>query len=351
MTFAGRLTPAQRAERTRRGQEQFQRELAAQAEAEARRLAKAYLAQLKRLDAQLGLAKLAENGALYNTQAIERLRRQVQTTLDGLSGQIEAVSRAAEAGGVAVGTRAGAKAMQDTVGVSFNQPSVEQIRSLVGYVDSPAFQASLANYGAYHGEQAADIILDGASRGVDPIKTARQVRQYVGKMPMFDALRTVRTVQLYSARQGSHEIYRANADVISGWMWSSALQRTTCMACRSQHGKVFPLDKALNDHHLGKCAPVPVTRRWSDFGFSSGSEVLDGVPTGIQLFERMSQAEQIAAMGKAAYMAWKDGGFNLEQYAMPYQNAVYGTMVGEASLEQLVGVEVAQAYARQARAA
>ena len=61
MTFAGRLTPAQRAELTRRGQQQFRQQLATEAEAEARRLQKAYREQLRRLDAQLALAKLAEN--------------------------------------------------------------------------------------------------------------------------------------------------------------------------------------------------------------------------------------------------------------------------------------------------
>lgn len=351
MTFGGRLSPAQRAELTRRGQEQFRRELASQAEAEARRLTRAYREQLRQLNEQLALSRLADAGTLYNTRAIERMREQVQTALDGLTREIEAISRAAEAGGVAIGTRAGGKAMQDAVGVGWNQPSVEQIRALVGYVDSAPFQAAMTSYGSYHGDAAADIILDGVSRGVDPAKTARQVSRYLSTMPMYDALRTVRTVQLYSARQGSHEIFRQNADVVTGWMWSAARGGHVCMACLTQDGKIFPLSATLNDHHMGRCAPVPVTKSWGELGFSGGVEVLDGYETGIQRFGGMTDAEQIDLMGRAAWQAWKDGRFQLDQFAQPYENPIYGTMTAEASLAQLVGAEVAAAYERMARAA
>lgn len=351
MTSGGRLSPAQRAELTRRGQEQFRRELATQAEAEAQRLTRAYQAQLRRLNEQLALSRLAESGTLYNTRAIERAREQVKAALDGLTREIEAISRDAEATGVAVGTRAGGKAMQDAVGVGWNQPSVEQIRALVGYVDSGPFQAAMDSYGSYHADAAADIILDGVSRGVDPNKTARQVSRYLGTIPRYDALRTVRTVQLYSARQGSHEIFRQNADVVSGWMWSAARGGNVCMACLAQDGKIFPLSATLNDHHLGRCAPVPVTKAWGELGFSGGSEVLDGYETGIQRFGAMTDGEQIDMMGRAAWQAWKDGRFQLEQFAQPYQNAIYGTMTTEASLAQLVGADVAAVYERMARVA
>jgi len=351
VTFGGRLTPAQRAELTRRGQQQFRRQLATEAEAEARRLQKAYREQIQRLNAQLGLPSLAESGALYSARSIERTREQVTAALNGLTSEIEARAREAEAGGVAIGTRAGAEAMTGSIGTAFNQPSIEQIRSLVGYVDSPAFRAAMDSYGAYHGEAVADIILSGASQGVDPIKTARLVAKYTKDVPLFDALRTVRTVQLWSARQGSHEIFRANEDVLSGWLWSAARDGHVCMSCRGQDGKIFPLNATLNDHHLGRCAPVPVSRSWKELGFEGGSEVLDGYETGIQRFEALTDAEQIDAMGKAAWQAWKDGRFTLDQYAQPYSNPIYGEMMGEASLTQLVGADVAQMYVQQARAA
>ncbi len=351
MTFGGRLSPAQRAELTRRGQEQFRRELAAQAEAEAQRLTRAYQAQLRRLNEQLALSRLAESGTLYNTRAIERMREQVTAALDGLTREIEALSRAAEAGGVAIGTRAGSKAMQDAVGVGWNQPSVEQIRALVGYVDGAPFRAAMSSYGSYHADAAADIILDGVSRGVDPVKTTRQVSRYLGTIPRYDALRTVITVRLYSARQGSHEIFRQNADVVSGWMWSAARGGNVCMACMTQDGKIFPLSATLNDHHLGRCAPVPITRSWGELGFEGGAEVLDGYETGLQRFGAMTDDEQIDMMGRAAWQAWKDGRYQLDQFAQPYENAIYGTMTTEASLAQLVGAEVAAVYERMARAA
>lgn len=336
---------------TRRGQQQFRRQLAEEAEAEARRLAKAYREQLRRLDEQLALAKLAGEGALYSARSIERVREQVTAALNGMTGEIEARSRDAEAMGTAIGSKAGKKAMTDAVGVSFNQPSVEQIRSLVGYVDSPAFQAAMNGYGRYHGDAVADIILDGVSRGVDPVKTARSVSKYTKDVPLSDALRTVRTVQIWSARQGSHEIFRANEDVLNGWMWSAARDGHVCMCCRVQDGKIFPLTATLNDHHLGRCGPVPVARSWRELGFEGGSEVLDGYETGIQRFEAFTDAEQIAEMGRAAWKAWKDERFNLEDYAVSYDNAIYGPMMTEASLVQLVGAEVAQAYKQQARVA
>ena len=352
MTFAGRVTPAQRAEMVRQGQQAFRRELASKAEAEARRLQRAYTQMLRRLDEQMALTNLAEEGALYSARTIERMRQQVAEALSSLTSEIEAIARGAENTGIEIGARAGATGMTDALGgVRFNQPSVGQIRSLVGYVDSAPFQAAMNSYGPYHADVVADIVIDSVSRGIDPIKTARAVAKYTKNMPLADAIRTTRTVQLWSARSAAHEIFRENADILTGWMWSASKGGNVCMACRARDGQIFPLTATLNGHHLCRCAPVPVTKTWRSMGVQGGREVLADAPTGIDLFRRMSDAEQKREMGTAAWLAWKEGRFELDDYARPYQNPIYGEMTGEASLVQLIGPELAQVYEKMARAA
>ena len=108
------------------------------------------------------------------------------------------------------------------------------------------------------------------------------------------------------------------------------------MSCVVQHGKVFPLNQTLNDHHNGRCAAVPITR------------FTGGVKPGVEWFNDLTPAEQQDMMGRSAYRAWRDGVIQLDQLSREYHDPVYGNMRGEASLTGLIGSDAAAEYGRAA---
>jgi hypothetical protein len=157
-----------------------------------------------------------------------------------------------------------------------------------------------------------------------------------------------RTVQLWSARRGALEVYKANADIVKGWIWSASLDATVCMACVAMNGTFHELDEILNDHHNGRCAMVPVTNTWADLGFASGQEVTAGIQSGQDWFDNLPASEQSKRMGPAMFAAYQDGAFEFSQLSATYSDDVYGQMRREASLNELIGNDAASAYKRNA---
>lgn len=260
-----------------------------------------------------------------------RFTDEVRYALTDFTKVIEAEARKGQTVGIALGRQAGIDQL-DTVATSFNRPSVETMQWHIHYVDSPAFQQTLADYPMYYAQHFSDIALTDSSLGKSVDFTVRHIVRYTG-MPRADAMVKVRTLTLWSARKASHQVYRENSDIVSGWRWSASLDRRVCMSCVVQHGKVFPLSATLNDHHQGRCVPVPITR------------FTGGVKPGVEWFNDLTPAEQQDMMGRSAYRAWRDGAINLDQLSTTHHDPVYGEMRGEASLTKLIGPEAAGEYA------
>ena len=341
-----RLTASQRAELVRRSEARFRYALAHDAIDAAERLQRAYRGVLKATDTRL---KEVKGDRLLTPAGTQRLVDGIRAELDGLTAEIEAQARRLQDGAIKTGLAMGAEAL-DTAGVLFGRPAVESVQALVNYVDSSAFQQRLQQYGDTYANEVADTILAMAAQGKDPAKIARAVTRLMRGQPLNDAQRMVRTVQLYAARRGQQAIFQKNSDVVLGWVWSSARDKRTCFGCLAKHGSKHPITEVLNDHHLGRCAMVPMTPSWADLGFEDGTD-LPVIETGEAWFRAQPEAEQRQQMGPALWMAYRDGAFTFDQLAQPYQNDVYGEMIGEASLTELIGEAAAREYVRQARTA
>ncbi len=320
----------------RAGQRQFRRELVQRDRTTTQRLMRAYGTVERRISKPLdaleaAAADMTSTRELHASPAMLRLQDEVRVALNDFSKVIETEARKGQTTGVSLGRQAGI-AQLDTVGVAFNRPSVETVQALVNYVDSAAFQGTLADYGLYHAQHISDIILTDSTMGKGVQATVRHIRRYVD-MPRYDAERMVRTVTLWSARKASHQVYRENSDIVSGWRWSATLDRRVCMSCVVMHGRVFPNNQTLNDHHQGRCAAVPITR-------FTGS-----VQPGVEWFNDLPESEQQTMMGRSAYRAWKDGAINLDQLSTEHVDPTYGPMKHETSLTSIIGADAAGAYA------
>jgi hypothetical protein len=183
----------------------------------------------------------------------------------------------------------------------------------------------LAGVNAQH---VADAIIQGITLGWNPRKTAAAVRGAFGR-GLADALRFVRTAQLWTYRESNRASMVANQDVLEGWVWNTSFDKRTCMSCVVMHGTIHPVEETLNDHHNGRCVAIPLVK-----GFPPVIE-----ETGIAWFEKQSEATQRAMMGREYYEAWKGGAYQLSEMTTVHRDDVYGDMRTEARLWQLLGAE------------
>lgn len=195
-------------------------------------------------------------------------------------------------------------------------PDPAALAQLINFVDDPAMRAIFENFGRDASQTLADTILTGVAQGKGPRTISRMMRQFIDGVPLSWADNTTRTVQIYSYRYANHAAYKANDRVISGWRWSSARDVRTCISCWSQHGKVFRLDQTLNDHHRGRCAPVPII---------IGSRVTWS--TGEEIFRGLNASQQREIMGPSLYEAYQRGDAQFENFSTPYQDSIYGEML------------------------
>jgi hypothetical protein len=206
----------------------------------------------------------------------------------------------------------------------FNRPNPDAIAQWVGRAGNGHPLGDLfANFGAEATQQARKEMLLGLSMGANPRAMAGGIANALG-ISRSRATIISRTEVLGSYRSAAHETYRANSDVISGWIWSAG-GANPCAMCMGMDGLQFSLEEELVDHPCGKCAPIPITRSWDDIldplGIDS-SDMLEtsmgakgAYETGEERFARMSSQQQRAILGtQTGYDAYKRGEVTLRDF-------------------------------------
>jgi len=208
----------------------------------------------------------------------------------------------------------------------FNVLPKDAIESILGFLspDSPLF-AKINELAPFTAQLVTDTIVDGVGLGYNPRKIAAMVSDAYGQ-GLTNALRTVRTVQLYSYREASRASMLANGEVVTGWYWGARLHGSTCMSCIAQHGTFHEMSERLNDHHNGRCAMIPGVK-----GFPPPI-----TQTGEEWFKAQPEAAQRQQMGKGMHAAWKEGKFSLSDITGTREDAIYGEMRIAKPLKELV---------------
>lgn len=121
------------------------------------------------------------------------------------------------------------------------------------------------------------------------------------------AMTIARTEMLDAHRNGSLAAAKANADLLTGWVWMCTLDRRTCPSCLAKHGTVHPVDDfGPNDHQNGRCARVDKTKSWKDLGFDI-EEPADSIPDARAWFDNLTEDSQLAIMGPTRLKLLNDG--------------------------------------------
>jgi len=212
--------------------------------------------------------------------------------------------------------------------IDFFRPQAGAMEVLNNYLaqGSPLWTRinGLSSYGA---DKVTQAILDSIRAGNNATITAANIRKAFS-IPLTDSLRITRTVTAYSYREANRLQYMTNPQAVSGWQWFSALEPgRTCMSCVNLHGTIHPADEVQNDHHSGLCTSLPVVVGRDAPLTESGEE----------WFYSQSAEIQQSMMGKGMYAQWSAGNINIGDMTREYQDEVYGTMLRQSTLQELIG--------------
>lgn len=216
--------------------------------------------------------------------------------------------------------------------VTFARVPTQALANMVGFLgDGSPLRELLDTLGPEASAGVRRELIAGIAAGQGPAEIARRVRKTVG-MSLTRALRISRTETLRCYREAAHQTYRANRDVLRGWIWHSALGTRTCVACWAMHGTEHDVDERLDDHINGRCAAIPLTKGWAELGFEGLPETRVSVPLGTALFDQLPADQQEKILGKAALGEYREGRVTLGDFVQRTTSARWGTMRSARSL-------------------
>ena len=130
----------------------------------------------------------------------------------------------------------------------------EQLAKLRNYVDPgmPLYNR-LQQFGKYSADYISQMILEGVKAGKNPLVIAKSIVDAEG-MGLNDAVRMMRTVQVYAYRDANQASYQANSDIVRGWVWMAQLDDATCFPkgtmIKTLRGTIPIEDVKINDEVL-----------------------------------------------------------------------------------------------------
>lgn len=261
---------------------------------------------------------------LYSLPEYARLINASEDVIQRFANTTERVSQALQNSGTQSGLAVAEQLAGRAVAGVWRRATSEAVSQLINFVDSPAMRSRFLTFGTNAAQGIADVVLSSFAQGRGALVTAQAIREYLDTVPLSWANNMARTVHVYSYRYANHAAYSANSTLLEGWRWSSARDSKTCMSCWAQDGKVFPVEQTLNDHHQGRCAPIPVVRD-STLRWRTGEDVFNSLPS-----ERQREI-----MGRAAYEAYQRGEVRFADFSRPYTDTVYGQMLRRATNREL----------------
>jgi SPP1 gp7 family putative phage head morphogenesis protein len=335
--------------------EQFRRELLRKERAAASQMVRAYgqtwqriQDRLKELDAEYKVIKAIDGRPswewIYESNRLKAFRAQVERELSQFAEYAEQTVRAEQQAAIGAAGQQAQKVVKAMVGTEtgWNAFDPGAVEALVGLsqADSPLHQL-LLSIQADGAQGAEDALVQGMLLGQNPRDVAGALKSALG-IGLSRALTIARTETLRAHREATRASYRANNDLVGGWIWHSAADGRTCGCCWAMHGTEHKLDEELNGHPNCRCAMVPVLKLPEWMTPPPGDPRVTN--KGVDLFAKLPADQQIRVLGPAKWMAWKDGKFTLTDLVGVRESPVWGSMRVEKSLAGMVGKEIAEQY-------
>lgn len=177
-------------------------------------------------------------------------------------------------------------------------------------------------------DRVSDAIMRGVALGENPRAIARLLNVSLG-FGLSDAMRTMRTTQLWAYRSAAKANYVANSNVVTGWIWMSREDSDVCPACLAMHGTQHAPDEILDGHYNCRCVMLPMTVLTTEPLIKEGA--------GEAYFNSLTEAQQRAILGPGKFEAWQSGKIEFSQFAASKHNEVFGQMTVVPTLKELLG--------------
>jgi len=303
-------------------------------------------ADILRVQAQLA----AGDTTLWRIQQDARLQsvqRQIEAELRIFAPYAAQSATTMQAAAIDAAMSNAAEAMElagaPSMSIRFDKVNTGAVRAMVGFAsDGSPLQTLFDGIGQDVAPRMTATLAKGIALGWGPRVTAREMRAQYG-VGLNRALTIARTETLRSYREASAQVYKANADILEGWIWVCACDRRSCASCWAMHGSLHALDERLDDHPNGRCAmAAKVKGRPNRIG-----------ATGEERFAKLSADDQRAVLGPGMYEAWKDGQVSLSPTGANsivgrHTDPQWGSMRHARSLRDIVGAEDAKGYSARA---
>lgn len=292
------------------------------------------LFQLERLDRQ-ARAEIAQFARLANAEITDLQSTAVQRAPEDAERLMRAAMGAAPAGAF----------------VTFQRADPRAVAQLVGFLSDGSPLSSLLNeLGPQAAQAMREALITGVGTGLGPGQTAALMRDALNGS-WVRALRIARTEHMRAHRTARLASYRANADIVRGWIWHAKLDSGTCAVCWAMHGTFHALDESFTSHINCRCAPVPQTRSWSELGYPGIPDARPTIQPGVERFRALDADVQRDILGPGRFAAYQAGAFDLPDLVGIKRDPRWGRSRYVRSLKRLVGQRDAVRFVEQARAA
>ena len=282
---------------------------------------------------------------LYEAQRLESIKHLIQGSIDHFAALSQAQTAQIQHFAAQLGQESAQELLQATVpkGISwtFGRPSPQAIANIVGATQAGSPLSDLfQGFGREAADGAAKALIRGVTLGNNPRQIASEIAQAL-QVPRWRALTIARSSMLDTYRSANFETFKANDDVVGGWIWQAALGRA-CAACTAMNGTEHTLEETLDAHPNCACVPLPKTRSWADILSPLGVDVSNipdttiSVLSGSEWFDNQDAATQLSVLGsKAAYDLYKSGDADLSDFIGWNESEEWGRSLYQKSVKQL----------------
>jgi SPP1 gp7 family putative phage head morphogenesis protein len=303
----------------------------------------------EKIEARKATGETPRRSWIYETGRLQRLLDQAEFEFRGWSTLAAQVTAALQGEAVAVAgaivgeqlrllfTPAGAS----SVVVGFDVLPVDVLEHLVGTLrDGSPLVRLFDEIGPQVRERMAEALTTGIVKGDSPRVVGRRI-QKAASIGLARGVRIARTEMMRSYRTAHHDNYRANSDVLAGWIWLSSRNGRTCAACLAMHGTFHKLDEELLDHPNGRCTPMPVSKSFAQMGLADVAAergwqdmAVDPaeVETGEAWFKKQPLAVKAEVLGAAGASAYVAGRVSLADFVTVRKSRTWGNSINAASL-------------------
>lgn len=252
---------------------------------------------------------------LYESNRLQNTLRVVESQMDHYATMGEVTANQMQRIGVQLGQQGAQALLQSTVpaGIKyvFGVPDARAIANMVGMTaDGSPLSVLFDRFGREASQNVKNALIQGITLGDNPRKVARDVAQALD-VSRQRALVIAQNEMMRACRGANSESFKANADVLDGWVWQADLGGA-CLACTEQNGSVHPVDEDMASHVRCECVMLPLTKSWSDIlGSDIDTSDLEDtsidIPSGASWFDQQDEATQMSILGKSRFQLYQDG--------------------------------------------